>query len=660
MLQQIATANADIAAFTLEPPAAVGVNLKSADEFAYMLKHQQTDNQRSAQSDKSSQVPTGTPDPEPGAEQTEDPAEHQLTLPPGEKQPGVSKDGLEEESAAPSTLNEETKALVGTAKDSHSQVNSQNDAESVNVVEENQWLLLVEKLVNDALDSGSQSPDPAGHNLSSATKVQQEAGEQLNDSGEGVNGETSEAQGSLAAMLSSVFSTNQKDGELSAELQGEVDNLLQQNPKISEAFAQLLKLHKQAAGEQGDLPEAQIGEAISGKEEQPIAAQPGTDILPPQEQELLEVLLADAIVATASLQSPPQNELTISSLAPGEAKVEGTTPVAQLPVALDQTPDSEAPAVLPDASLAQIIQLPKDKLDKVLTYLEQKLTGGEITAKIMHSASVTEQQAANVGLDNILDKTAGGSDFVAALKTGIAEVKAQLSQGREPGIDLKSLVNEALKVTGEPGQSGVVKLPEQQLDLTLKAFNQTLEFAQQLNSALDQSSQLNVAHNSFRESGQLQGEQVKSSQLHTGQLDKGLNLAKPEAHQQLAEKVRWMVNTTQLVADIRLDPAELGSMHVKVSLAGESANVSFVVNSAQAKEAVDNATPKLREMLAEKGIELGQSSVDQEQNTQGQEQQTAGNNQHSGQEESEEGSIHDQVIQQPIVNGALGGIDYFV
>ncbi|MFQ3235017.1 MAG: flagellar hook-length control protein FliK [Paraglaciecola sp.] len=495
MMQKIATGNTDIAAFSLESSVVDVGNLKSANEFAYMLKYQQTDDQPRAQSHKSAQNFAGRATDGSGAEQ-----------------PGASKRVIQKETANVSAHDQEAQSAAVTHNNSDSQINSQNDDESDNFVEENQWLLQVEKLVNEASD----------------LELQQEVSEQLNATEE-LNVDTSEAHNALSAMLSSLFSTDQQDGEIRADLQGEISSPLGESQQSSEEFAEMA-----------------------------------------------------------------------------------------------------------DAALTQLIQLPEDQLDKVLAYLEQKLT-------------------ANLGLD----KTAGVSDFVAALKTGIAEVKAQLSQGREPGIDLKGLVNEALKATGE---STVVKSPEQ-LDLTLKAFKQTLEFAQQLSSTVDQSLEANVINNSFRELGQLQGEQVKSSQLqsnqlHTSQLDKALNLAKPEAHQQLAEKVRWMVNHRQLVADIRLDPAELGSMHVKVSLAGESASVSFVVNSAQAKEAVDNATPKLREMLAEKGIELGQSSVEQEQNPQ--QQQMAGNGQHSEREEPEEGAIHEQVMQQPIVNGALGGIDYFV
>ena len=122
------------------------------------------------------------------------------------------------------------------------------------------------------------------------------------------------------------------------------------------------------------------------------------------------------------------------------------------------------------------------------------------------------------------------------------------------------------------------------------------------------------------------------------------------------------MNAKQLVAEIRLDPAELGSMQVKVSMTGESANISFVVQSQLARDAMENATPKLREMLADKGIELGQSSVKQDQGADAGKEQLAGQ-QNSGAEHGFEDSneqANEAFVQQPIVNGALGGIDYFV
>ena len=260
------------------------------------------------------------------------------------------------------------------------------------------------------------------------------------------------------------------------------------------------------------------------------------------------------------------------------------------------------------------------------------------------------------------NNASGTADFVAALKTGLAEVKAQLEKGREPGVDLKALVNDAIKASPELA-SNMLSNKQEQVELATRSVSQLLDVAQLMSTALEQASHQQTANAAYRELGINMVEHNKANQLQQGQFDKALNLAKPEAHQQLAEKVRFMVNTNQLVADIRLDPAELGSMHVKVSVSGESANVSFVVQSIHAKEAIDNAAPRLKEMLAEKGIELGQSSVEQE--SQEQDQQMAGGGSgnapgHSSEQGSADGEVPSGILQQPIVNGSLGGIDYFV
>jgi flagellar hook-length control protein FliK len=195
----------------------------------------------------------------------------------------------------------------------------------------------------------------------------------------------------------------------------------------------------------------------------------------------------------------------------------------------------------------------------------------------------------------------------------------------------------------------------------VKSVSQVLDFAQTMSRAIEQHHD-QVYSATIRDAAQIQGEQSKQIQLNQfeSKFEKAINIAKPEGHLQLAEKVKWMVNTKNLVAEIRLDPAELGSVHVKVAVSGESATVNFVVQSQQARDAVDTATPRLKEMLAEKGIELGQSSVRQESDDQ-QSQGDATKQGRPGNDESEDIDVSEQVLaQHNIVNGALGGIDYFV
>lgn len=80
---------------------------------------------------------------------------------------------------------------------------------------------------------------------------------------------------------------------------------------------------------------------------------------------------------------------------------------------------------------------------------------------------------------------------------------------------------------------------------------------------------------------------------------------------EMAAKVSWIAKEGFKTAHIQLDPPELGSLAVKISVDQDSnAHVSFVASSAQAKDALEGQMQRLREMLQHQGVEL--DSVDVE------------------------------------------------
>ncbi len=269
-------------------------------------------------------------------------------------------------------------------------------------------------------------------------------------------------------------------------------------------------------------------------------------------------------------------------------------------------------------------------------------------------------------------KTEGKStEFIAAIQSGVKEMKEQLKQGREPGIDLKSLVTDALAVADVK----VAANTEVALDKQLNQISNILAAATSLNQTNQQQNYLNTGLNEIQGIKEAAQQQIESTRLvqQTSANDKGVNIFKPEGQQQLTEKVRWMVNSRNITAEIRLDPPDLGGMNIKVNLSGDSASVSFVVQSQHARDALDQAVPRLREMLQEHGIELGQSSVQQESaGGDGQDEQggSANNSNDSGnlaqqsqdgiQDSTEDGLLaHNDVIEQRISGGRIGGIDYY-
>lgn len=79
--------------------------------------------------------------------------------------------------------------------------------------------------------------------------------------------------------------------------------------------------------------------------------------------------------------------------------------------------------------------------------------------------------------------------------------------------------------------------------------------------------------------------------------------------------VLWMARNEAQSAEIRLNPPDLGPIEVKLVLTGDqgaqaSASMQFSAAHAATREAIESALPRLREMLLENGIALGNATVD--------------------------------------------------
>ncbi|WP_372384549.1 flagellar hook-length control protein FliK [Vibrio sp. BS-M-Sm-2] len=116
-----------------------------------------------------------------------------------------------------------------------------------------------------------------------------------------------------------------------------------------------------------------------------------------------------------------------------------------------------------------------------------------------------------------------------------------------------------------------------------------------------------------------------------------LQLTKELANEQVAEKVQMMMSKNLKNLDIRLDPPELGQMKIRMTMNNDVANVHFTVSNQQARDVIEQTLPRLREMLAQQGMQLADSSVQQQNSGQGQdrynngEQQSGANRTNDGQ-----------------------------
>jgi flagellar hook-length control protein FliK len=97
---------------------------------------------------------------------------------------------------------------------------------------------------------------------------------------------------------------------------------------------------------------------------------------------------------------------------------------------------------------------------------------------------------------------------------------------------------------------------------------------------------------------------------------------------QVGQKVVWMVGSEEQTASLTLNPPDLGPMQVVLSVTNDQASITFSSNQQEVRDALENAMPRLREMMSESGIALGNATVNagMPDGRQAQQQQQDGNN----------------------------------
>lgn len=77
----------------------------------------------------------------------------------------------------------------------------------------------------------------------------------------------------------------------------------------------------------------------------------------------------------------------------------------------------------------------------------------------------------------------------------------------------------------------------------------------------------------------------------------------------LGERVNWMLNNQQPGAQLRINPPHLGPLEIRVSVHHDQASVTFTAHHAATADHLEAALPRLREMLADNGLQLAQFDV---------------------------------------------------
>ena len=76
-----------------------------------------------------------------------------------------------------------------------------------------------------------------------------------------------------------------------------------------------------------------------------------------------------------------------------------------------------------------------------------------------------------------------------------------------------------------------------------------------------------------------------------------------------SNKILWMVNNGKQSAQLTLNPEHMGPVEISLSIDKGHVTANFVSTNAEVRETLETALPRLREMFANSGIELGQTNV---------------------------------------------------
>ncbi len=99
---------------------------------------------------------------------------------------------------------------------------------------------------------------------------------------------------------------------------------------------------------------------------------------------------------------------------------------------------------------------------------------------------------------------------------------------------------------------------------------------------------------------------VKVSSNQTLDLSK---LLQPGGETPLADQVKWILHGATGTAEMKLHPASLGALDVRVTMESNEAHVQFISSHPIVREVLEAALPRLREALAQEGVSLGNVTV---------------------------------------------------
>ncbi len=282
--------------------------------------------------------------------------------------------------------------------------------------------------------------------------------------------------------------------------------------------------------------------------------------------------------------------------------------------------------------------------------------------QLLEQISVSQQKVVSkVAVDNVESQVQGGVQNLINIR----------QQGEQAGVDARANISKASEVnvsntmlsSDNAESTDEVKVKQTEVNPSAKLAPATFEsMIKQLEghgkATVEPSSPATIV-NSRLDQQELQAGHTNASSSATKTFNEQL-MQKTPLHEQFAasnlkQKLGMMVNGGISKAVISLDPEELGAMSIRIVMQQDQMNVQFQVQNPAAKEMLEQAMGKLKDMLEEQGIALNHGDVEQQSQGQQTSHETSGSNGEASEEFDSEEAPTTLVLHKQSANG----IDYY-
>lgn len=247
------------------------------------------------------------------------------------------------------------------------------------------------------------------------------------------------------------------------------------------------------------------------------------------------------------------------------------------------------------------------------------LSSAQVAASVQQAAATQNQAQAQA------QSQAPQQAAVAPVATNKVDASANSAKSASPVPVRRQASTESVESTAVDAADGyhwlsddAVPAVEADVSLTVQAKGAEPSTAQ----AIAQSAQNTAANTRADGAGSLESfAQIKqsasaeqsaavqqSAQAEAASLEIETPVRDAQWSQAMAYRVQWMAQQGVQRASVQLNPAELGPMEISVDLADDVAQVQIIAESEATREAVEQAMPRLREMMAQSGF--GETAVE--------------------------------------------------